>query len=458
MRIRLRPIALAALLMLALMVFAACDLNGEQDAVDAPPAPSEQPSADEPAPPSEGAVIEAPASPGEPLSVVASIFPLGYFAQRVGGDLVSVEVLVSPGFENHGFVPTASDLRLLESADLVVMNGLELEPWMERALAALSDDPDRIVVEAADASRAIEGFAHGHGHGDEGHEDDDDHGHEEDDDHGHEEMDDHAHEDEDDHGHEEDDDHGHEEDDDHGHEEMDDHGHEEDDDHGHEEDDDHGHEEDDDHAHEDEDDHGHEEDDDHGHEEMDDHGHEEDDDGHDHGELDPHMWLDPVLAAVQVDRIRDALISIDPGNTDTYQANAAALSDELGTLDSEIAEGLGTCRHDHFVTSHAAYGYLAERYGLEQIPVAGLSPEIEPSPRQLAEISDQIADLGLEHVMVEPVLSGELTSALAREHGIDLIAIHAIESVTAAELDEHDDYFGLMRDNLANLVLALDCA
>ncbi|MXY00141.1 MAG: ABC transporter substrate-binding protein [Chloroflexi bacterium] len=369
MRTRFSPIALVAMLMLTLMVFSACDLNGEPDAVDAPSVPGE-PLPPEQAAPSEEAATEVPATPREPLSVVASIFPLGYFAERVGGDLVTVEVLVRPGFENHGFVPTASDLRSLEDADLVVMNGLELEPWMERALATLGENPDRIVVEAADAARAIEGVPHGHGHGDEGHEEDDDHAHEDDDDHGHEE-DEHA---------------------------------------------------------------------------------------HDHGELDPHMWLDPVLAVAQVERIRDAFISVDPGNADTYRANASALADELGTLDAEIAEGLSSCRHDHFVTSHAAYGYLAARYGIEQIPVAGLSPETEPSPRELAEISDQIAELGLEYVMVEPVLSGELTSALAREHGIDLISIHAIESVTQAELDDHDDYFGLMRDNLANLVLALDCA
>ena len=427
MRMRLNPIALVAMLMLALMVFAACDANGESDSVDTPSAPSQPIAADESAPPSAAPEVAEPAPRAEPLSVVASIYPLGYFAERIAGDLAEVEYLVRPGFENHGFVPTASDLRSLEEADLIVMNGLELEPWLERALATLSDDPDRIVVEAADESLAIEGFAHGH-------------------------------EEDDDHGHEEDDDHGHEEDDDHGHEEDDDHGHEEDDDHGHEEDDDHAHEDDDDHAHEDDDDHGHEEDDDHAHEDDDDHAHEMDEHGHDHGELDPHMWLDPELAAVQVERIRDALIELDPGNADTYRANASALAGELEALDSEITSGLGACQHDHFVTSHAAYGYLAARYGIEQIPVAGLSPEIEPSPRELAEISDQIADLGLEYVMVEPVLSDQLTRALAREHDIELIAIHAIESVTQAELDAHDDYFGLMRDNLANLALALDCA
>jgi zinc transport system substrate-binding protein len=395
MNIRPTTLALAAMLMLALLAFAACDTGDEPDLPSAPAVSGEP---DSPA---------EPAMRAEPLSVVASIYPLGYFAERVGGDLVTVEVLVSPGFENHGFVPTASDLRLLEAADLVVMNGLELDPWIERALATLGENPDRVVVEAADESRAIEGFAH------------DDHGHEEEDAEAHEEEDDHAHEDDDDHGHEEEDAEAHEEDDDHAHEDDDDHGHDE---------------------------------------EEDDHAREDDGHDHEHGELDPHMWLDPTLAVVQVQRIRDALIEIDPANAETYGANASTLSGELESLDSEIAEGLGVCQHDHFVTSHAAYGYLAERFGLEQIPVSGLSPDVDPSPRQLAAISDQIADLGLKHVMVEPVLSGELTRTLASEHDIDLIPIHAIESVTTAELEAHVDYFGLMRDNLASLVLALDCA
>ncbi len=270
-----------------------------------------------------------------------------------------------------------------------------------------------------------------------------------------EDEDEHGHEDEDEHGHEDEDDHGHEDEDEHGHEDEDDH-HEDEDEHGHEDEDDH-REDEDEHGHEDEDEHGHEDEDDH-HEDEDEHGHGMDEHGHDHGGLDPHMWLDPVLAAVQVERILDAFIQVDPGNADTYRANASALAGELDELDHEIEDGLAVCHHDHFVTSHAAYGYLAERYGIEQIPVAGLSPEIEPSPRELAAISDLIAELGLEHVMVEPVLSGELTRALASEHDIDLIPIHAIESVTQAELDDHDDYFGLMRDNLASLVVSLDCA
>ena len=358
------------------------------------------------------------------LSVIASIYPLGYFTERIGGDQVTVKVLVEPGVEAHGFEPTASDLRAIGAADLVVMNGLELEPWLERALEALEDSATRVVVEAADQSLAIEGLPH------------DDHGHGE-----HEEGEHHEGEGEE---HEEGEHHEGEGEE---HEEGEHHEGE-----GEE------HEEGEHHEEEGEE---HEEGE-HHEGEGEEHEHEDDghmDEGHDHGEeLDPHMWLDPVLAVVQVERIRDALISIDADNADVFRENAAALIEELNELHAEFSQALADCRHDHFVTSHAAYGYLAARYAVEQIPIAGLSPEAEPSPQQLAEITDQVVDLGLGYVLVEPVLAGTLEETIQRETGIELIAIHAIESVTPAELEAHDDYFGLMRDNLASLKLALECA
>ena len=289
------------------------------------------------------------------LSVVASIYPLGYFAERVGGELVAVDVLIGPGMEAHGFEPTASHLRSIGAAHVIVMNGLELEPWLERAIEALEDNAARVVVEAADESQAVEGFAH---------------------------------DDEEEEGGEQ----GGGQDEHHGE------------------------------------------------------------------ELDPHMWLDPLLAVDQVERIRDALIEADADNADAYRENAAAVVDELNTLHGEFTAGLASCAHDHFVTSHAAYAYLAARYNAEQIPVTGLSPEAEPSPRQLAAITDRVTELGLGYVLVEPVLSDGLAQTIASEAGIDLIPIHAIGSVTTDELEAHGDYFGLMRNNLASLKVALECA
>ncbi len=330
------------------------------------------------------------------LQVVATVYPLGYFAERIGGDRAEVNVLVGPGLEAHGFEPTSSDLLALGDADVIVMNGIGLEPWMDGAIDAIGDDLTAVVVEASDPAQAMEGEVHAHG--------------EEEGDHGDEEADEEG-----DHGDEEADEEG-----DHGDEDAD---------------------ADADHD-EAEGEHGDEEEGDHGDEES---------------ELDPHMWLSPTLAAHQVERIRDAFIAADADNADGYRQRADEVIAELDALDHEFEESLGACKHDHFVTSHAAYGYLAAQFGLEQIAVAGLSADVAPSPQRLANVTDRVTELGLGHVMVEPVLSDRLAQTIARETGIELLSIHAIGSVTENELEAHGDYFGLMRDNLANLKVALEC-
>ena len=354
----------------------------------------------------------------EPLSVVASIYPMQYFAERVGGDRVNVVALVPPGAEGHTFELTASDLVRIGGADVIAMNGLELEPWLERALESLGNDLSGIVVEAADAEAALE-F--------------EDHEAEEGEDHDEEEGEDHGDEDED-----EGEDHGDEE----GEEEEEEH-------HGDEEEEEEG----EDHGGEDE-----EEGEDHGDEEED-HGDEEGEGhGHGHGELDPHFWLDPLRAITQAERIADALIEADPAGADVYRANLAALSSDLRALHAEFETGLSSCAHDEFVTSHAAYGYLALAYGLEQVSVSGLSPGFDPSPQRLAGIADRINDLGLEAVLVEPVLSGSNEQVLADETGAGIYMIHPMDGITQDELDEFGDYFGLMRDNLNSLRAAMGCS
>ena len=365
----------------------------------------------------------------EPLSVVASIYPMQYFAERVGGDRVNVVALVPPGAEGHTFELTASDLVRIGEADVIAMNGLELEPWLERALESLGNDLSGIVVEAADAEAALE-F--------------EDHEAEEGEDHDEEEGEDHGDEDED-----EGEDHGDEEEEEG---EEDHHGDEEEE----EEEDHHGDEEEE----EEEDHHGDEEEEegeDHGDEE-DDHAEDEGEHGHGHGELDPHFWLDPLRAITQAERIADALIEADPAGADVYRANLAALSSDLRALHAEFETGLSSCAHEEFVTSHAAYGYLALAYGLEQVSVSGLSPGFDPSPQRLAGIADRINDLGLEAVLVEPVLSGSNEQVLADETGAGIYMIHPMDGITQDELDEFGDYFGLMRDNLNSLRAAMSCS
>ena len=339
----------------------------------------------------------------EPLLVVASIYPMQYFAERVGSDRVEVVSLVPPGAEGHTFELTASDLVTIGEADVIAMNGVELEPWLERALESLGNDVTGIVVEAADGEAAL-AF--------------EDHEAEEGEDHDEEEGEDHGDEDED-----EGEDHGDEEEEE---EEKDHHGDEEEEE-----------------------------------EEGEDHGDEEEEEGHGdhgHGELDPHFWLDPLRAITQAERIAGALIEADPAGADVYRANLAALSSELRALHAEFEAGLSSCTHREFVTSHSAYGYLALAYGLEQVSVSGLSPGFEPSPQRLAGIADRINDLGIEAVLIEPVLSGSNEQVLASETGAGIYKIHPMDGVTLDELTEHDDYFGLMRDNLNSLRAVMDCS
>ncbi len=429
---RQRIINSIGLALLSVAALAACT-SADPTATPVPAQPTNTP---EP-----GATAASPAPSAEPLLVVTSIYPMQRFAERIGGERVRVVNLVSPGVEPHAFEPAPSDLRRLADAAVIAANGLAMEPWLDRAIEALGDDVTAVVVKTADEEADLL-FAeddHAHDHGDE---DEDDHGDEDGDDHGDEDEDDHGDEDEDDHGDEGD--HGDEDEDDHGDEDGDDHGDEDGDDHGDEDGDDHGDEDEDDHGDEDEDDHGDE----------DGHG----DEGNGQGEIDPHVWNDPLRAARQAERLADALIEADPEGADFYRANLAALTADLRVLHADFEAGLASCRHRQFITSHAAYGYLAARYGLEQTSLAGLSPDAEPTAGRLAEITDLIRETGIGAVLVEPLLSGASESALAQEAGVRQLPIHPLGSVTPAELAEHGGFIGLMRDTLNSLRIALECA
>ena len=450
---------------LSAVALAACSSDPTPEPTAAPTAMSEPASTPTP----------TPEPTMEPLVVVTSIYPMQFFAERVGGERAEVFNLVPPGVEAHAFEPSPSDLRRIASADVIAMNGLAMEPWLDRALAALGDDVTAIIVETASEEGALpfseEGHddhgdedEHGHGEDEEGHDEDEEHGHDEDEE-GHDE-DEEGHDEDEEHGHDEDEE-GHDEDEEHGHDE-DEEGHDEDEEHGHDEGEE-GHDEDEEHGH-DEDEHGHDEDEEGHDDHEDEHGHDEDEEGHDdhedehghddhgHGEFDPHLWNDPLLAITQAEIVAGALIQADPNGADFYRANLDALAADLRALHAEFESGLASCRHHEFITSHAAYGYLAARYGLEQAAIAGLSPDAEPTAGRLADLTDLIRETGISAVLVEPVLSGASESALAQEAGVQQLPIHALGSVTPDELAEHGDYIGLMRDTLASLRIALECA
>ena len=168
--------------------------------------------------------------------------------------------------------------------------------------------------------------------------------------------------------------------------------------------------------------------------------------GGEHGR-DPHVWLDPTRYAGMARRIAGAL----PGGS------AGALEADLRDLDRKLREGLADCERRTIVTSHAAFGYLAARYGLEQIALTGVSPEAEPTPRQLEELVDEVKRTGSTTVFFETLVSPRLAETVARETGAEARVLNPIEGLTPEEADQGEDYFSLMRANLATLREALGC-
>jgi zinc transport system substrate-binding protein len=434
------------------------------------------------------------------LTVLTTLFPMTYFSERVGGDRVSVESLIKAGIDAHDFEPTPGDIITIGNADVLVYNHPAFESWVESAVDAAAND-SLIVVKTADLPDDVE-FAHDHGDEDE-HDDHDEHAHDDDEEHGDkeselveavghvveevehgditadtgvQEIEDILHSFEGDHE-------GHDHEDEEHAEDHEDEEHEDEDHEGHE--DEHADEE---HLNElieeleaivtrvesgavaadvgieeiegvlGEHDHGDHEghDDEDGH---DDHADEDEHDGHEHEEgADPHIWLNPLDAVEQVQAIQTAFSNADPDGSSVYSENADALISELLALDEEIISGLSSCELDHIVVSHEAYGHLAERYGFEQIGLQGLSTEGDTNPGRVAEIIDAMRDLGVTHVLQEPIAGSPLAETVAQETGSELLTLHPMESITPADIESGATYFSIMRANLESLRIALECS
>ena len=167
---------------------------------------------------------------------------------------------------------------------------------------------------------------------------------------------------------------------------------------------------------------------------------------------DPHVWLDPERYARLATAVSARLAQVDPEGGDAYRAGAAALRTDLTTLDVEMAAGLRTCARKDLVTSHNAFGYLARAYGLQQIAVTGLTPEDEPSPGRLAEVTDLAKRRGVTTVFFETQVSPKVAESLARAVGARTAVLEPLETAP-----EEGDYLTAMRANLTALRAALGC-
>ncbi|MDM4720267.1 metal ABC transporter substrate-binding protein [Micromonospora sp. WMMA1363] len=173
------------------------------------------------------------------------------------------------------------------------------------------------------------------------------------------------------------------------------------------------------------------------------------------GGKDPHLWLDPTRLAAVGDQLAERLGTADPERAGDYAARATALRAELERLDAEFAGGLKTCQRREIVVSHTAFGYLAERYHLEQIGITGLSPENEPSPQRLAEVAAEAREHQATTIFFETLVSPKVAETIAGQAGAQTAVLDPLEGLSA---DGGADYLSVMRDNLAALRTALGCS
>ena len=283
-----------------------------------------------------------------PLSVAVAFYPFQFVSERVGGDLVKVENLTSPGAEPHDLELAPRQVALLSSADLLVYQ-TGFQPAVDQALTQAQ--PKR-AVDTASFLQFMPATEGEDAHADEG--------------------DSHA------------------------------------------------------------------------------------DEGDSHGGLDPHVWLDPTNMVTITEHVRDALIEARPAAKDTFTDNAAALVGELKKLDSDFSSGLAGCQIKPFVTSHAAFGYLAHRYGLEQVAIRGLEPDTEPTAVRIAEVQALVKANGVTTIFFETLVSPVVSESIATDLGLKTDVLDPLEGITADS--RGNDYLEVMRSNLASLEGANKCS
>ena len=170
---------------------------------------------------------------------------------------------------------------------------------------------------------------------------------------------------------------------------------------------------------------------------------------------DPHVWLDPTRLAAITYAVADALAELAPEHADRFHQRADSLALELDKLDEDFRDGMTGCARTLVVTSHEAFGYLADRYGLEMIGISGQAPDAEPSPARLKEIHQVIEQAGVTTVFYERLVSPDVAQTLSADLGVDTAVLDPVEGLT--DDTESEDYLTLMRANLEALKEANGC-
>ncbi|PWW25786.1 zinc transport system substrate-binding protein [Cytobacillus oceanisediminis] len=329
------------------------------------------------------------------LTVFTTIFPLEDFTKKIGGKYVEVKSVYPPGIDAHTYEPTTKTMTQIAEADLFIYSGAGVEGFAEKAAETLKNEKVTI-LKAAEGIEFIKTDKQDH------------------EEHRHEgeatQEEEHVHDSEVSHKEE----------------------HSQDDKTNHEED----------HSHEGEP----------SHEEEHDHG----EDSHNHGDIDPHVWLDPIRSTNLAENIKNALIKQMPQNEEEFEKNFLLLKNDLEALDKKYSDTVKNAKTKFILVSHAAYGYWEERYGIEQIAISGLSPTLEPSQKGLEKIIEESKAHDIHYVIFEQNVSPKVSEMIQKEIGADSLTLHNLEAVTEEDIKIGNDYFSIMEKNLEAIYKALN--
>ena len=179
---------------------------------------------------------------------------------------------------------------------------------------------------------------------------------------------------------------------------------------------------------------------------------------HERGVINPHVWLDPILAKHQVFMIEEALIEAEPANAQYYEDNAKAYAAKLDTLDAKIRSELSNCEKDTIVSFHQAFVYFTKRYSLNEVTLSGLAPKAEASPVELARLIDFAKSNDIKVIYAEELVDSRLAEVLAKEVDAQVMILSPVEGLNEEETQKGLTYLEKMEQNLQNLKVGLECS
>ena len=183
--------------------------------------------------------------------------------------------------------------------------------------------------------------------------------------------------------------------------------------------------------------------------------HEDEHEGHHHGPMDPHVWISPKNAKIEMENIKNALVELDKENADYYESNYEKYAKMLDELDAKYSEQLSALPNKTIVVSHEAYGYLCKDYNLTQIGIKGVNAETEPDAKKMAEIINYVKENKITTIFTEELIDPKVSKIIADETGCVVKVLSPIEGLSEEQIKNNEDYFSIMEENLENLVGAL---